>query len=485
MRIQTYLTKSEYLHGLQCHKRLWYEKNPPARALSPSRAQQRTFRQGTEVGERARTLFPEGRLIHARNLAGLAAQTQKAIRDGVSCIFEGTFIFENTVVICDILQKAGDCWNLIEVKMSTRVKDEYSSDLAIQKHVLTACGIPISKVQLMHINNRCTYPDLSDLFIIEDVTDRVQPRMESVPTDIETFKGLLETEDAPDVLIGEQCAKPHPCPFKGYCWKDVPEKSIFTIPGLTWQKKDGLVAAGIFRIQDLPENYPLTHRQQMYVNAVRQGHPKIDAAAIEARLSDLKYPIHFFDFETDNPPIPQFQGLKPYQHFPFQYSCHKWHRDGTVTHHEYLHTDRTDPRLPLVESLLDTISDKGSVVVYSTFEKQRLEDLAEFLPQYAGPLRSIQSRLWDQLVIFRDHYTHPDFGGTASIKSVLPVLVPSLRYDALDVQDGREAQAVWSLMLDSNSERESARMIRDLKAYCRLDTLAMVEIHKALLRHIN
>ena len=125
------------------------------------------------------------------------------------------------------------------------------------------------------------------------------------------------------------------------------------------------------------------------------------------------------------------------------------------------------------------------MVVYSTFEKQRLEDLAEFLPQYAEPLRSIQSRLWDQLVIFRDYYTHPDFGGTASIKSVLPVLVPSLRYDALDVQDGREAQAAWSLMLDSNSARESARMIRDLKAYCRLDTCAMVEIHKALLRHIN
>ena len=93
MSIQTYLTKSKYLHGLQCHKRLWYEKNPPEGASPPSRAQERTFRQGTEVGERARTLFPEGRLIHARNLAGLAAQTQNVIRDGVSCIFEGTFYF--------------------------------------------------------------------------------------------------------------------------------------------------------------------------------------------------------------------------------------------------------------------------------------------------------------------------------------------------------------------------------------------------------
>ena len=152
------------------------------------------------------------------------------------------------------------------------------------------------------------------------------------------------------------------------------------------------------------------------------------------------------------------------------------------THHEYLHPNTSDPRLPLVESLLDTISDKGSVVVYyASFENQRLEDLAEFLPQYASPLRSIQSRLWDQWEIFRNYYKHPDFEGSNSLKSVLPVLVPSLSYDALDVQDGREAQAVWQLMLDSNSEREREGMIRDLKAYCKLDTEAMVEIHKVLL----
>ena len=235
-------------------------------------------------------------------------------------------------------------------------------------------------------------------------------------------------------------------------------------------------------MRELPADFSLTDNQQTYVDYVFHGQPEIDTEAVRARLSDLEYPIHFFDFETDNPPVPQFQGLRPYQHFPFQYSCHTWQSDGTVTHHEYLHTDTSDPRLPLVESLLDTISDKGSVVVYSaSFENQRLEGLAEFLPQYARPLQSIQSRLWDQLVILRNHYKHPGFGGSYSLKSVLPVLVPSLDYDELDVQDGREAQAVWQLMLDSNSEREREEMIRNLKAYCKLDTQAMVEIHRVLL----
>ena len=164
-------------------------------------------------------------------------------------------------------------------------------------------------------------------------------------------------------------------------------------------------------MRELPADFSLTDNQQAYVDYVLHGQPqKSTRRRLKPRLSDLEYPIHFFDFETDNPPVPKFQGLRPYQHFPFQYSCHTWQLNGTVTHHEYLHTDTSDPRLPLVESLLDTISDKGSVVVYSaSFENQRLEDLAEFLPQYANPLRSIQSRLWDQLVIFRNYYKHPGF----------------------------------------------------------------------------
>ena len=482
MTMQNYLTKSKYLNGLQCHKRLWYEKNHPERASSLSRAQHWTFRQGREVGKRARDLFPKGILIGAISPVKSAEQTQIAIRDGAFCIFEASFIFENTWVRCDILQKNGDSWNLIEVKMSTSVKEEHLPDLAIQKYVLTACGIPISKTQLMYVNNECTYPDLSDLFIIEEATERVDSLMGSVPSDIEAFKAILDAGNEPDVKIGKRCDDPYPCPFKAYCWEAVPEKSIFTIPRLSWQKKDVLIEAGIFQMRELPADFSLTDNQQTYVDYVFHGQPEIDTEAVRARLSDLEYPIHFFDFETDNPPVPQFQGLRPYQHFPFQYSCHTWQSDGTVTHHEYLHTDTSDPRLPLVESLLDTISDKGSVVVYSaSFENQRLEGLAEFLPQYARPLQSIQSRLWDQLVILRNHYKHPGFGGSYSLKSVLPVLVPSLDYDELDVQDGREAQAVWQLMLDSNSEREREEMIRNLKAYCKLDTQAMVEIHRVLL----
>ena len=486
-----YLRRSNYLNGLQCHKRLWYEQNHPGRATPTSRSQQRLLDQSREVRRLARERFPEGRLIDTTDPREAVEQTQEAINSGISCIFEASFIFNDTWwVRCDILEKGSNSWKIIEVKASNKVKKEHLPDLAIQKHVLTEYGIPISGTQLMHTNRECVYPDLSNLFTIEDVTDRVNQQMDDVPNNIEAFKTILDEDVEPNVSIGEQCDKPHRCPFKEYCWRGVPKCcSIFTIPQLGWDKKTELVERDILGIHDLPDDFrrtELTENQRDYVNIVLNNQPEIDNEAIRNKLSELKYPIHFFDFETSNPAVPRFEGLRSYQQFPFQYSCHILKSDGSLTHREYLHTDTTDPRLPLLESLLNHISDVGSVVVYSaSFERRVLEDLAQFFPEHSTALQSIISRLWDQLVIFRHHYKHPEFYGSNSLKAVLPVLVPCLSYEDLDIQEGNDAQAVWNIMIKTTNEEARDNMINNLKAYCKMDTLATVKIHKALLRQVD
>ena len=344
-------------------------------------------------------------------------------------------------------------------------------------------GLTTSKTQLMLINSKeCVYPDLSNLFTIEDATDQVNQLIDGVHNNVETFKTILNRNDEPNVLIGEHCDKPNPCPFKIHCWKFVPKKSIFTIPGLRWDKKNKLIENGIYSLKCLSDDFPLSQKQRTYVKSVLDGQPEIDNAVIQRLISDLEYPIHFLDFETDNPAIPRFDGLRPYQHFPFQYSCHIMQADGSITHHEYLHTDTSDPRRPVLESLLSHISSHGSVVVYkASFEKGVLEHLADLFPEHAPVLQSITERLWDLLNIFKEHYTHPDFLGSNSLKAVLPVLVPSLDYQDLDVRDGTEAQATWNLMLNTENETNKNEWINRLKAYCKMDTLATVEIYKALL----
>ena len=490
-----HLTKSKYLNGLQCRKRLWYEKNYPGRAADNSRSQQRRLKQSKEVGILVRDYFPDGVLIDATDPLVSIEQTEAAINRGDTCIFEAAFMFNDVFVRCDILQKNSNSWRIIEVKSSTvnrtvkvskkrkKIKEEYLNDLAIQKYVLTGYGLSVSQTQLMLINSKeCVYPDLSNLFTIEDVTEQVNELMDDVDCHVDTFKTVLAGNDEPQVLIGQQCKKPYPCPFQEYCWRDVPEKSIFTIPGLRWNKKNELIEKGILSICDLPKDFSLTPPQRAYVNSVIHNEPAINVDAIQQELANLQYPIHFLDFETDNPPIPRFDGLRPYQQFPFQYSCHiLLHPDSEVEHYEYLHTDTSDPRNTLLESLLNHVSSNGSVVVYEAkFERGVLKDLIDSFPEHTMVLQSIIDRLWDQLDIFRNHYVHPDFRGSNSLKNVLPVLVPSLCYEDLDVQDGLEAQAVWNLMLESKNVHEKMDMIKNLREYCKLDTLATLEIYKVL-----
>ena len=266
----------------------------------------------------------------------------------------------------------------------------------------------------------------------------------------------------------------------------MPAASIFTIPRLDRKKKQHLLDQNRWAIADLPADLKLSPKQQVYVEMVQRGEPEIDQAAIAALLSTLTFPIHFFDFETFNPAIPRFEGLKPYEQFPFQYSCHVLAADGTLTHREYLHVDRDDPRPPLLASLLTHLGPTGSVMVYhQSFEAKVLQTLADTFPAQGSALISIRDRLWDLEVVFKDAYRHPAFLGSTSIKKVLPVVVPSLSYNQLAVSNGAIAQAVWDTLIQTVDPVQKQQHIDDLTTYCTQDTLAMVEIYRALQALIN
>lgn len=478
-----FLTKSNFMSGLQCHKQLWLEVKEPHRATPLNLAQQRIIDQGELVGQFARARFPDGQLIEGSGIEAIQA-TQAAIASGVSCLFEATFSFEDVFIRCDILhQTSADTWELIEVKSSSTVKEEHHWDAALQKYVLTEVGLCIRSVSLMHINTQtCFFPNLDNLFTIADITAEVDRLLPEIPTKIRQFRTLLTEALEPTLAIGKHCDHPNSCSFKADCWQHIPDLSIFTIPRLDWRKKDTLIAQGILEISDLPLGYPLSDNQRSYVDSVLADQPIINREAIADSLAQLEYPIHFFDFEAQNPAIPRFDGLKPYEQFPFQYSCHILQADGSVEHCEYLHTDQSDPRPSLVVALTTDIASTGSVIVYhKSFEASLLRKLAQDFPQYAPELEAIANRLWDLEDIFKYHYKHPSFRGSTSIKNVLPVLVPSLSYKSLSVQRGDQAQTIWESMIGCSDPIEKQRLIDDLCAYCQLDTLAMVEIYRELL----
>lgn len=481
------LTKTTYLAYTQCPKAFWLGAYQPHLAAPPDPAVQRRLRAGQKVDKLAREQFRNGRLIPYRlQPAEMAALTRQALAEGAETLFQATFIVEDFLVKVDILTLTEAGWHLIEVKSSTQYKEaEHLPDVAFQVYVLRQAGLPVTPVSLMHLNRDSYAPDLLALFLLTDVTEEAHAFLPTVATDTAVMRQLLAQPDPPNHSIGRHCTRPSPGLFYDHGWQGIEGLTIYDIPRLNEKKERPLQEAGVLYLADVPASYALTAAQRAFVDFHAQQQVNVDRAAIQQALVELQLPLYFLDFETIDYAIPIFDGCKPYQQVPFQYSCHILAEDGTLTHCDYLHTEATDPRRPLTESLLTHIGETGSLIAYNIpFERGVLQHLADNLPAYADRLRDMADRLWDQLPIFRKHYRDYRFGKSNSLKSVLPVMAPELSYTMLAVQNGAQAQVVWEEVIEEGDTAVKQQMAEQLRAYCHLDTLAMVEIHRALLYRV-
>jgi hypothetical protein len=424
------LSKSRFTAGLQCHKQLWWKAHEPdAPELVPAPAQQAVFDQGTRVGEVARTYVPGGTLVDVPHnaFAQRLAMTKRLLEQRVPAIYEASFNAGDVYAAVDILERDGDVYRLIEVKSSTRLKDEHLPDVAVQLHVLRASGLDVARAELMHLNRECAYPDLDDLFVREDVTDAAEALQPELP---ELIAGQLRmlAGGLPDVPIGEHCRTPHECPFIGRCWAQVPEHHVSTL----YRAPHGgaaLIAQGFETIAQLPPDglNPIQARQRL---AVLTGRLIVEPGLAEA-LRVFEEPLAFLDFETVALAIPVWDGCHPYEAVPVQFSCDVEAADGTLAHHEWLADGPGDPRPGLARALVAACRGARTVVAYNAhFERGCIERLADAVPELADDLLAIAGRLADPLPVVRAHVYHPDFHGSFSLKSVLPALVPMVPPDA-------------------------------------------------------
>lgn len=74
-------------------------------------------------------------------------------------------------------------------------------------------------------------------------------------------------------------------------------------------------------------------------------------------------------------------------------------------------------------------------------------------------------------------------GAGVSVESNIPLMLPlteRVLSKELVISQGDEASAIWSEMIYMEEGEEKQKIIHALKEYCKLDTLAMVEIHQVL-----
>ena len=485
-----HLTKSRTMAGLQCLRRLWRLVHEPQDYAEPSAGSPLAI--GFEIGCHAHKLSPGGVLVTEEpwQHAEAVERTKALMNDpAVPAIFEAAFTHDDIRVRVDVLERLPEGWGLREVKSSTRVKDHYLDDAALQLHVLEGGGVTVRSIEVVHVDNSYLRGhgevEWSAFFARTEVGDQVRERQADLLARLPALRTCLQEEAPPLIEPSGHCHSPYGCEFWTDCTAGKPSDWIAFMPRLKAERRQELEALGVEAISGIPPEFPLTWKQAIIRDAIVSGQPYI-AIDLADRLQEFALPACYLDFEAMMPPIPLYPGTWPYQTIPFQWSLHTVDHEGILRHREFLAAGDGDPRRSFAETLIAALDQwPGPILVYSAYEQTRLKELAFHFPDLTPAIETIISRLRDLLPIVRGSVYFPDFGFSNSIKAVAPALCPGLAYDDLDgIADGSAAAGAF-LQVASGAVPcpETVDQIRKaLLAYCERDTLAMVEVHRVLMR---
>ena len=247
---------------------------------------------------------------------------------------------------------------------------------------------------------------------------------------------------------------------------------------------------GILNLADIPHDFELSHRQSCQVNGQRTGASHIDSPRIHQFLNTAVYPLYFFDFETVNSTVPVLDVTSPFEQVGFQYSLHivsnineePQHKEFLAQAEDFTNPQAINPRQAMINQMKLDFGTTGSIVSYNaTFEKRVIERLAEDFKEEELFLKGLNNRMVDLWDIFKNAWYYvPQMGKSASIKDVLPALVTTLSYSSLPINNGDLANKTYMSMIDGSFKGDVNETRNNLLAYCKLDTLAMVEIWKVL-----
>lgn len=500
------ISKSEFMMFLKHPAWLWLKKYDKDKLPLPDEGLQALFDEGTLFEQYAEKLFPNAVKLGYKNgndfsgtkYYALPDLTAKEIEKGTEVILQGRFEIDlpaqagNLTSIFDVLEKVDDkVYDLYEIKSSTSVKPEHIPDLAFQTIVLEKAGLSIRKMYVLHVNNKYVRTgaiDPSGISEKSDVTDKVRENLEETRENISKAFQILKEKKMPDLsprylARGGDVLKEWLQIFQSIKGK-LPRYSIYRLCSSDPKMIAWLEDNDIELLNEIPLNSPLTEKQLRQVEAIKSGIQHINKEEINNFLEALEYPLHFLDYETMAGVIPAFDGFRPYQQVPFQYSLHILDKPGgKLIHKEYLHTDNSDPVLSFLEHLQNDFTGKGSVISwFMTFEQNRNIEMGKMHPKYKKFLSGVNERMVDLMTPFsKGWFVDKDFFGRASIKLVLPALLPEFSYKKLNISEGGQAQRVWmQTVLEGKNLGNKQKIMDDMREYCGLDTYAMYAILKYL-----
>ena len=217
------ISKSKFVAGCQCLKRLYWQVHEPELAGVPDAAAVAIMEQGREVGKLARQLFAGGVEVESRDPEQAIRTTRELIANPeVPAVFEAAFEDGGVFVRVDILQRRRDGrWRLIEVKSTPDFKEHHLDDVAIQHRVVSRCGLDLAASLFMHVNRSYVFDggsiDARRFFKIRNLTRRVENLQPKLTFLLRSEFRVLVMPKAPDIPPGPHCTDPVKCDFFDRC----------------------------------------------------------------------------------------------------------------------------------------------------------------------------------------------------------------------------------------------------------------------------
>jgi hypothetical protein len=482
-----WLTKSDYLKFLIHPALLWMQKYDKDKLPPFDESGQYHVDQGNEVDVLARELFPDGVLVESV-LKDAVTDTDFLVANGTTVLFQASVLTKrNLYARADVLVKDGRTWDIYEVKAASKVRTDHIHDLAFQKAAFTEYGYPIGRQFVVHINSQYVRQgDINPKRLFKKV--EVTPQVEAITTPtwerVDAAIEVLKQKACPDLSPSKAGNLGAWLPVYRLLHPELEPDSIFNLKRVKQEQLAGWVEAGISRCHQIPLSSKMVREQRAYVEALRLGRPAIHQLKITTWLNKLQYPLYFLDYETYNTAIPIWDGQRPYAQLPFQYSLHILDHPGAELRQvEFLARGSDNPVPPLLKQLQTDLGPTGSVLVwFKLFESSRNDAMAALHPEFGSFLQGVNQRIEDLMEVFSNFwYTDPAFGGSSSIKNVLPVIVPSMSYKGLGIEHGGMAQVRWTRAARGElAPAECDKIYADLVEYCGQDTLAMVKIYEFL-----
>ena len=478
------MTKRIFLDAQECLTRGWYARNLPDDGLLDE-ADEFRMEQGNEVHRLAQQLFPDGTLVQGTSLKDAVEKTGRLMADPtVSTVFEAAFNVGVYATKADIIVRDGIGWKVFEVKSNLHdpvIPDELLDDLTYTVMVMQRSGVQITACSLLRLSREYRKGmGIDRMFGESDLTAAVQQRvLDFSPRWSEILEATSQSEP-PTPSFSNACKD---CDyFCDNCLGRGIDYSVLQLPRIQPKQIEAAMQLGILDLLKLPDKFRLTDSQRPIVQCVKTGQPFF-APGLKALLGSIQWPAYYLDFETVTTSLPLYSDIAPYGQVVTQYSIHRCSAPGQMDQHfEYLGDPLRDCQGELADRLIQDLGEKGSIIVYHTFEQSRINDLAKRFPNLAVSLSLISSRLFDLCKVIRRGCYHPEFYGSYSIKNVLPAIVPDMSYDGLEIADGGAAIVKYAKMaLGRYTAAECQTIRQNLLQYCGQDTLAMVRLHKVLI----